>query len=196
MLKRRPVLKFKKKFKEFFYKSLQHKTKIIKFKGLKEQYKDPRKKNIYILTKKALLKYSVFFKGKKQLPLHFIKIYLKRINKLNYCSTRELHNIGYLNFLFNKKNKKKINHEVYVYKNIYKLEKILLISLIQETKIKSEVINFKKKSSIYLLKLLKAKKILQNFVKIAPRYRLRIRTETYKNRFIKSNFYQDLMSKY
>lgn len=201
--KRRVILRVKKKFKILFVKPLKFKIRRIKFRRLKKKYRSAKKNNILFFVRKALFKYNTFFKKKKNLSLHFVKIFLKNKFKVNYQSDRELYTNNFLKILFKKITKKKIykklknniNYKNYLYKKIYKLKKFSLILLMQEAKIRNQNINLKKKSSIKLSKLLKIKKIPRKFLKISPKYRLKVRLELYKNKIIKPYFYQDLISK-
>lgn len=200
---RRISFKVRKKFKQFFLKPLKYRVRKLKFRRIEKKYRSAKKNNNYLWIRKNFSKYNVFFSKKKSLYLHFIKIHLKNKFKLNYQSERQNYTFYYLNFLFKKITKKKIlkkltnklKYNKYLYKKIYKLKKKPLLSLIEEVKIRNEIVNFKKTSSIRLVKLLRVKKISRKFVKMAPKYRARVRLETYKNRSIKSYFYQDLVNK-
>ena len=148
----RPIKKIKKRFKIFFEKSLEIRTRKIKFKRLEKKHKKLKKFSNYVWVRKSLAKYNNYFTKKKQVFLRYIQIELKNNLKLLYRSKKQLLDYYYLNYMLNKIIKKFINtnfrnirFELSDYEDTHKLKKNDIIFLTQEKKVRTEIINLKKK---------------------------------------------------
>lgn len=198
---KRLTLKFRKKFKKFLRKPVKRINKKTKIKRLKLRRFNSKFLNIFAWSRRASHKHNLIFNGNKGLILRFIRTELARNTRMKFQSIRQWRNFYNLNHWQFKNFKTKYirfsdytTYIRYLHNRNHKIKKKYLLGLIEEVTI-NENLSLKKKNSKKLVNLLRIKRFTDFYIKIAPRFRIRLKTEIFNTRFIKADFYQGLSTR-